>query len=334
MVASVLVGPIARRLLQPMMARRSTIFMLHRRSEPNLQIIGRTETQVRAAMQAVRASGARLVGLDDLVQVHADTDEVPPNLVSLTIDDGYADQASLARAALAAGCPVTVFLVTGFLDGCLWPWDQRLWFVVSNSRRQFVELQTGAGLIRHSMTTPDDRRRSYESITVWTKTLPQDQVEDVVAYVAKAAAVRVPSDPPAEHLPLSWSEVRALEAEGVRFGAHSVSHRILSLLSSRDADAEIRDSLARVEMETINPSRVFAWPTGRKGDYGPREQNMVQQAGSAAAVATGDDFAVWPRRHAGDFGRYELQRFSLPTQEWAAIECSSYVERAKALLGR
>ncbi len=334
LVASLLVSPAARLLTRPMMARRSTIFMLHRRSEPSLKIIGRTEAQVCAAIESVRASGAKLVGLDELARIHADVGKVLPNSVSLTIDDGYADQAGLARAALAVGCPVTIFLVTGFLDGCLWPWDQRLWYVVSKCPRPVLELQTNGGLVQYSMATPDDQRRSCELITVWAKTLPQDQVDGLVAYVAKAAEVDVPISPPPEHLPLAWSEVRALEAEGVRFGAHSVSHRILSRLSESEAKAEIRDSLARVEDEATNPSKVFAWPTGRQGDYGRREQEIVKNAGSAAAVSTGDGFAVWPSRQESNIGRYELQRFSLPTQTWSAIECSSYVERTKALLGR
>ncbi len=334
LVASLLVSPAARVLTRPMMARRSTIFMLHRRSEPSLSIVGRTEAQVRAAIESVRASGAQVLGLDELARFHADTGKVVPNSVCLTIDDGYADQAGLARAALAVGCPVTIFLVTGFLDGCLWPWDQRLWYAVSKCPRPVLELQANGGLVQYSMATPDDRRRSCELITVWAKALPQDQVEDVVTYVAKAAEVGVPICPPLEHVPLAWSEVRALEAEGVRFGAHSVSHRILSRLSESEARAEICNSLARVEDETTNPSQIFAWPTGRQGDYGRREQEMVMNAGSAAAVSTGDGFAVWPRRQESNIGRYELQRFSLPTQTWSAIECSSYVERAKVLLGR
>src|SRR6476661_1483742 len=92
-------GPVGRRLFAPVMKDRATIFMLHRLTDLKTGIEGHSIEQIKAAIVALRASGAAIWRLRDLVEHWRTHGSVPPNAVAFTIDDGFADQATLVREA-------------------------------------------------------------------------------------------------------------------------------------------------------------------------------------------------------------------------------------------
>ena len=56
-----------------------------------------------------------------------------------TIDDGFIDHHDIAGPLFADyDIPLTFFLVTGFIDGELWPWDDQLSYAIG--RRRFRRL--------------------------------------------------------------------------------------------------------------------------------------------------------------------------------------------------
>src|SRR5687768_2649211 len=68
-------------------------------------------------LQYLRARAYRVMTLRDLCERLA-ANEVPPNAVVLTIDDGYEDFRQLAFPLLEKyGFPATLFVTTDFVDG-------------------------------------------------------------------------------------------------------------------------------------------------------------------------------------------------------------------------
>lgn len=61
---------------------------------------------------------------------------------------------------------------------------------------------------------------------------------------------------------LTWPEVRLLEAAGIEFGSHTVSHPRLIELDWPVIEAELRDSKAILEHNLGHPVRSFAYPYG------------------------------------------------------------------------
>ncbi|MCS4503040.1 polysaccharide deacetylase family protein [Arhodomonas aquaeolei] len=75
--------------------------------------------------------------------------------------------------------------------------------------------------------------------------------------------------------------VRALHAEGVTFGSHTLSHPRLSRLEEADQRREIVDSKARLEDILGAEVRHFCYPYG---DYDARSRNLVAEAGYASGL--------------------------------------------------
>jgi peptidoglycan/xylan/chitin deacetylase (PgdA/CDA1 family) len=188
---------------------------------------------------------------------------LPPYAVAVTVDDGYRDFAEVAHPVFAEyGIPVTVYLVTDFLDGKLWLWFDRVQYAFSHARGE-----VGEGTAEMAATWSEaDRRR-------WVDELPA------------RLRVEIPERSPAEYAPLSWDSVRALAANGVEFGAHTKTHPILSGVVD---DVELRDEIAgsqrRMERELNRPVLHFCYPNGKMRDIGPRVVEAVRAAGMRTAV--------------------------------------------------
>lgn len=61
---------------------------------------------------------------------------------------------------------------------------------------------------------------------------------------------------------LNWREVSELARNGFSFGAHSLSHPILTNLHLAEAEREISGSKAQIEAHTGQPAEFFAYPYG------------------------------------------------------------------------
>src|SRR5262245_54695213 len=133
-----------RPLFRPVMRGRGTIFMLHRVNDPSAGISGHSIEYVQSALKTLKASGARFVSVRQIVETSNQSAGPGHDWVAFTIDDGFADQAELARSAfLSVNCPVTIFLVTGFLDQKLWPWDDRVAFILKRTSVPILEIKVG-----------------------------------------------------------------------------------------------------------------------------------------------------------------------------------------------
>ena len=118
------------------------------------------------------------------------------------------------------------------------------------------------------------------------KALPDAERLAALRDLSSAADVPIPTTPPPEFQVLSWTDLCSAEKPGVRFGAHSLTHPILSRCDDAHSRFEIVQSVARVAAELTNPSTVFCYPNGRGSDFGEREIAAVRDSGVKAAVSS------------------------------------------------
>jgi len=91
---------------------------------------------------------------------------------------------------------------------------------------------------------------------------------------------------------LSWEEVREMESSGMDFGAHTLTHPELPLLSPGEMEREILDSKTIIEDFLSRPVTSFAYPFGR-ADRRIRETVREHFQGACSAelglVSSGSD---------------------------------------------
>lgn len=82
---------------------------------------------------------------------------------------------------------------------------------------------------------------------------------------------------------LTWKDLLALERQGIEIGSHTVTHRNLTLLSDREALAELRVSRRDLERHLGHAVPWFAYPHGAED---ARIIRLVRRAGYELAVTT------------------------------------------------
>jgi peptidoglycan/xylan/chitin deacetylase (PgdA/CDA1 family) len=229
------------------------------------------------------------VSLTDIHRSLRDGVPLPPNSLAVTVDDGYHDFLTNAYPVFKDyKIPVTVFLISGFLDGHLWLWwDQVRYLITHSPRNSFAWAPPGRPTMHCSLETAAEREMAIIKTTETMKNVPNAVREEVLLRLPNFLGGYLPTDPPPAMTPLSWSEVRQLAGEGVEFGAHTVTHPILSRIERLDAlFHEITQSKNRIEHELNREVAHFCYPNGRGQDFNEQTLRVVKQCGFRTASTT------------------------------------------------
>ncbi|HVI09866.1 MAG TPA: GNAT family N-acetyltransferase [Candidatus Binatia bacterium] len=222
--------------------------------------------------------------------------------VAVTFDDGYRDNFLCAFPVLKElGIPATIFLATGYVNSGDLPWyDQvRLAFKLSVQPGIFLPGLTSAPL---PLNNRSERVQAAENTLHWLRGLPQNEWQSAVAELYRA--LRVPTELKLPNQMLSWDDVRQMSRHNISFGAHTVTHPVLSRISTLDLDREIAGSKRAIEDRLQTPVSHFAYPFGQPLDFNSTAKRSVINAGFKTAVTT-----VWGLNGPNE-DRFELKRFS------------------------
>lgn len=285
--------------------RKSQIVMYHRvlpAPEP-FSIDPALVPDFRKHMRLLK-SRFRVIALADMVRAWEEgRDE--PGAVAVTFDDGYRDNYTHAFPILREeGVPATIFLATDFIGTGFMPWHDRVLALFRDARAATFEYAE-AGIIARPMVDVPERRDLAFRILGWLKRFaPTDREARIAALTEKCGGA---PEQGREPLMLDWDQVRAMLPHGIAFGAHTLSHPIISRLTPEAMEAEIMGSKQAIERETGAPVTLFAYPNGQPGDYTEESKAILKRCGFSCAVSTSagvntsmtDRFALH-RRHVWD----------------------------------
>jgi len=309
---------------------RATIFMLHRFAVPELKVEGHSPAVVRALLGWLRRHNFELLPITETLTRLNGGDPPVRGGVSFTIDDGYFDHAEVGAPVFAEfDCPVTTFVTTGFLDGRMWFWWDRIEYVLSTTSLPAVTLDLAGVPLRYRLATSTERQAAQADFTERCKSVVDEAKHAGITALAGAAEVELPVVPPERYAPMSWGRLRACEQRGMSFGPHTVTHPILSRTSDQQSEEELTASWRRLGHQCLNPVPVFCYPNGRAGiDFGAREIRTLRQLGILGAV-TGD-LGYSEIKHSGtEDAPYLVNRYPFGQDLKRSIQYAGGLELAK-----
>ena len=169
-------------------------------------------------------------------------------LAAITIDDGHHDSYEVAYPVLREyNLPATLFVVTDFLDGKNWMWTDKVRFILMKTAFDEINLLLNGHRFQMILTRTESRYEAAVRLNSQFKKLPDEEKEREIANLAHDLKVEIPNSPPDEFAPLSWEQARELDANGVSIGSHTVTHPILTNVTSSQLDFELTVSRSRIK---------------------------------------------------------------------------------------
>jgi peptidoglycan/xylan/chitin deacetylase (PgdA/CDA1 family) len=280
----------AHHIARPFLAGVGAVLTFHRvRPEsgepyqPN-KLLEVTPDYLDRILARIRGDGVDIVTLDEASRRLRDGD-FSGRFIALTFDDGYRDNRDHALPVLRKyDAPFTVYVPSSFAGG-----TGDLWWVALEraiARSNAIELAIDGKRRVFQCRDVEEKIAAERQIYWWLRGLPHDDdIRRIVAEIAAEAGVDTAGICP--ELCMDWDELRDFGKDGlVTFGAHTVTHPILSKISADRVEAEMRDGAAAIEKELgVRPTH-FAYPLGDPPSAGPREFEIAGKLGFRSAVTT------------------------------------------------
>ncbi|HWP23818.1 MAG TPA: polysaccharide deacetylase family protein [Candidatus Binatia bacterium] len=264
-------------------ARSAQILLYHRINDESDRVFPAVPTRVFARQMEYVAENYIVCSLGEMVE-RLRSNDLPPNLLAITFDDGYRDNFTHAFPVLRRlGLPATIFLATDAIGTGRVLWQDRVFAALRETRATVLENFPGDGApIR--IGGYSDRQGALIRILKFLWSLEEGERSAWVDKVIRQLGVqnRIKSD----GLMLNWEDVRHMSQRGITFGSHTVTHPVLSKISLQRAREEIRASKTIIESNLQAPVKHFAYPVGRREDFTDEIKKEVRAAGFESAVTT------------------------------------------------
>lgn len=211
---------------------------------------------------------------------------LPARALSITFDDGYADNHEVAMPILKRHrLSATFFIATGYLDGGRM-WNDTVIEAIRNCKPAKLVLGEFQAFENCQDAVPVqsviEKRTAIETILGHIKYIPVADREIVTASIARQCGSDLP-----DNLMMTSEQVIEMRRAGMLIGAHTVTHPILAKLDASKKIKEISESKQYLESLLQEKVGLFAYPNGKPNlDFQARDAELIRKLGFDAALTT------------------------------------------------
>ena len=215
------------------------------------------------------------ITFEQLIEHLNNNTKIPDNSIIITFDDGFADNYHNAFPILAKHkVPATFFISSGYIGT-----KKTFWF---NEISRRIKSNPGLTFSIDDVTfkIPDKMELQEEligDILGLLKKFKNKKRLKIINDISEVLLDKEPCDQLA--LPMTWEQIKEMIASGIEFGSHTVTHPILSMLSSDELHAEIFSSKKEIEKNTGQSITTISYPEGMNYAFNSNVLSLVEKAG-------------------------------------------------------
>jgi peptidoglycan/xylan/chitin deacetylase (PgdA/CDA1 family) len=230
-----------------------------------------------------------LIALDEAVEKLKKGMDLPERAVSLTFDDGYLDNFTVALDILNKyGIKATFFIPVNQIENQEVYWWDLLYQIGIDNPGDLATLADQQKALPHdtiSVLKKEMSRKTYQErervCRECVRLLNGTNAKKREQFIVELKRLSIPKRP--QRLLLNWDEVREISRRGHEIGSHTLSHCLLTQLDEVDARKEIFESRAALSKKIGKEVVGFSYP---RGGWNQIMAEFVAQAGYSYAVTT------------------------------------------------
>lgn len=203
---------------------------------------------------------------------------LPKRALSITFDDGYVDNLTVALPILNHLNLPASFYVSSKMLGASAMWNDEVIESIRSTKLHSLEVSGKVFDIKEN----EGKRRFIEFFEVYYKSLPLSEANSLLRSLVDEMGSG--QGPP---LFMCEKQIVELSLSNMEIGSHGRNHNILSALPSSEAQVEICQSKKEIESVTGVEVKGFAFPNGKApDDFTHEHSKMVANAGYYYALST------------------------------------------------
>jgi peptidoglycan/xylan/chitin deacetylase (PgdA/CDA1 family) len=258
------------------------ILCYHRVGTEGVPLFSRLDPGVFEAQMKYVRKHYRLVPLGQLCREITNGDAVRPTL-AITFDDGYRDLYTHAFPVLRKyEIPATIYLIGRSMETGESPWYDRIFVALDNASESSIELEMDRPR-RLALTSAAARRKAAWEIVCFLRTISDVRRRNWC--LAFETRMKPPQEKLARRM-LDWDQVRSMQAGGICFGAHTMTHPCVAQVEAAKLEEELCASRRLLEARLDAPAEDFAYPFGKISDCLSTGNGYLAQCGYRSAVTT------------------------------------------------
>jgi peptidoglycan/xylan/chitin deacetylase (PgdA/CDA1 family) len=259
------------------------ILTYHRVNDEQDSLFPATPIRVFEEQMAHVAKCYNVCALEEAVE-RFEKNDLPPNALVITFDDGYRDNYLHAFPVVRnLSLPMTIFLATDAIGTGRTLWHDR---VFSAFRETNAPDLTGfdPSVERFRLGSLAQRILTMEKVLAILRQLGEAERNHRISVLCRCLAVE---ERRVDHnLMLSWDDVRLMSRDHVSFGSHTASHPILARVSAEETEAQLVRSCEAIQQHLGQHPITFAYPNGTKADFNNVTKETLKRLGFRCAVTT------------------------------------------------
>jgi peptidoglycan/xylan/chitin deacetylase (PgdA/CDA1 family) len=263
-------------------APKFVVLCYHRIGTGGIPFFSWLEPEVFAAQIRFITGRYPVLSLDRMLQELKNPSGIRQAVV-ITFDDGYRGVYTEAFPILRDyDVPVTVYLPASCIETGTVPWYDRVFLALQILDSDAYQLLWDPSC-RFSLSNAKSRVCAAEQVVMRLRSLPDESRQAFCSELERSVAL--PDQKLADRM-LTWSQISEMQDSGVHFGAHTLSHPVISRLNAFEMERQLSISKELLESRLGREIADFAYPFGQVQDCGSDATPVLKRLGYRSAVTT------------------------------------------------
>jgi len=215
----------------------------------------------------------KVVSIDEIISDRKNG-TVNSKKIALTFDDGYFDFYTQAWPLLKKyNLHASIYITTDFINGDMWMWPDKIRELLQKSTIRQIKLSALGNLCLDDQSV----EKNWNIIADYCLKLTIEERENFFVELTNLLQINLPKTPTQQYTGVTWQQLIEMQEEGLDVGSHTLTHPILTRVSSEELEIELKKSKQIIEEKLHIEINGICYPNGMHSDISAKVIEVVKR---------------------------------------------------------